>query len=201
MEPMAPEPAVRSANVGLSVEELSALTRAMTGMAPSAEIMAGLRDLVVADPTVLTSVVRCLLLGPDAMAALAALARRWDRPRSGPAPEVSVFRCEGDVWAIGFDGTIVRLRDVRGFRYLARLLAEPGQPVHVQDLVASCAGRSRRAVRPEQARLSVTKAIRAALTRLATAHPALATHLSATVRRGQYCVYLPDPRHPIQWLT
>jgi len=30
-------------------------------------------------------------------------------------------------------------------------------------------------------------------------HPDLGRHLRATVRRGYYCVYLPDPRTPIAW--
>jgi tetratricopeptide (TPR) repeat protein len=44
------------------------------------------------------------------------------------------FRREGDTWAIDYDGTAVRLRDAKGLRYLARLLARPGQEIHVADL-------------------------------------------------------------------
>lgn len=51
----------------------------------------------------------------------------------------------------------------------------------------------------ERARLSVTKAIKVALSRIDAQNPALGAHLNATVRRGYYCVYLPDPRHPIVW--
>ncbi len=51
----------------------------------------------------------------------------------------------------------------------------------------------------ERARISVTRAIRAALERLAVEMPPLARHLEATVRTGTYCSYTPDPRAPITW--
>jgi tetratricopeptide (TPR) repeat protein len=47
----------------------------------------------------------------------------------------NVFRREGDYWLVVFEGQIVRLRDMRGMRYLARLLANPGRDFHVVDLV------------------------------------------------------------------
>jgi tetratricopeptide (TPR) repeat protein len=47
----------------------------------------------------------------------------------------SVFRREGEYWSVVFEGQIVRLRDMRGVRYLARLLAYPGREFHVVDLV------------------------------------------------------------------
>ena len=47
----------------------------------------------------------------------------------------NVFRREGDYWSVVFEGQIVRLRDMRGIRYLARLLANPGREFHVVDLV------------------------------------------------------------------
>jgi tetratricopeptide (TPR) repeat protein len=47
----------------------------------------------------------------------------------------SVFRREGEYWSVVFEGQTVRLRDVRGIRYLARLLANPGREFHVVDLV------------------------------------------------------------------
>ena len=54
-----------------------------------------------------------------------------DRP-DGP----NVFRLEGDFWTVAFDGRTVRVRDLKGMRYLSRLLAEPGREFHVLDLVA-----------------------------------------------------------------
>jgi hypothetical protein len=61
-------------------------------------------------------------------------------------------------------------------------------------------GRDRQAAsHAERARLNVTRAIRAAMANLARANPSLGRHLSATVRTGRYCSYIPDPRAPITW--
>lgn len=51
----------------------------------------------------------------------------------------------------------------------------------------------------ERARVSVTRAIRAALDRVTAESPALGRHLDATVHIGTYCSYTPDPRVPIAW--
>jgi class 3 adenylate cyclase len=60
--------------------------------------------------------------------------------------------------------------------------------------------RGRRAAdHAERARLAVTKAVKSALQRLAAVHPRLAAHLQATVGRGYFYVYTPDPRTPITW--
>jgi hypothetical protein len=61
-------------------------------------------------------------------------------------------------------------------------------------------GRDRRAAsHAERARLNATRAIRAAMAKLAEVNPALGRHLAATVRTGRYCCYTPDPRVPITW--
>jgi tetratricopeptide (TPR) repeat protein len=57
-----------------------------------------------------------------------------------PAASVNVFRREGDYWSVSFDGHTVRVRDLKGMRYLARLLADPGREYHVLDLVAAETG-------------------------------------------------------------
>jgi tetratricopeptide (TPR) repeat protein len=57
-----------------------------------------------------------------------------------PAGSVNVFRREGDYWSVIFDGHTVRVRDRKGMRYLARLLADPGREYHVLDLVAAETG-------------------------------------------------------------
>ena len=51
----------------------------------------------------------------------------------------------------------------------------------------------------ERARVNVTRAVRRALTELEGAHPALAKHLSATIRTGLACSYTPDPRNAPRW--
>ena len=50
---------------------------------------------------------------------------------------VNVFRREGDYWTVIFDESTVRVRDLKGMHYLARLLADPGREYHVLDLVAA----------------------------------------------------------------
>src|SRR5262245_18885614 len=66
------------------------------------------------------------------------------------------------------------------------------------ELLEAMRGR-RAANHAERARIVVTKAVKSALHRLAAVHPRLAAHLQATVRRGYFCVYMPDPRMPITW--
>jgi len=51
----------------------------------------------------------------------------------------------------------------------------------------------------ERARLSVSRAIKAALSQIADKHLALARHLSSTIRTGVFCCYHPDPGLPISW--
>jgi len=57
-----------------------------------------------------------------------------------PAAHDNVFRREGDYWSVMFEERTVRVRDLKGMRYLARLLADPGREFHVLDLVAAEAG-------------------------------------------------------------
>jgi hypothetical protein len=58
-----------------------------------------------------------------------------------PDPDLNMFRREGDYWSVVFEGHTVRVRDLKGMRYLARLLAHPGRDFHVLDLVAAETGR------------------------------------------------------------
>ena len=57
-----------------------------------------------------------------------------------PLASLNVFRREGDYWLVNFEGHTVRVRDLKGMRYLARLLADPGREYHVLDLVAAETG-------------------------------------------------------------
>lgn len=62
------------------------------------------------------------------------------------------------------------------------------------------AGRSRPfASDSERARVSVTRVIKAALSRIGEESPELKHHFASTVRTGTYCSYNPDPRLPIRW--
>jgi hypothetical protein len=51
----------------------------------------------------------------------------------------------------------------------------------------------------ERARVSATRAIRAALGRIGKALPELGAHLDRSVSTGTYCSYRPDPHHVPQW--
>jgi tetratricopeptide (TPR) repeat protein len=55
----------------------------------------------------------------------------------GPGSAPNVFRREGDYWSLAFDGDTIRLHDLRGLAYLARLLGDPGREFHAADLVAA----------------------------------------------------------------
>jgi tetratricopeptide (TPR) repeat protein len=59
-----------------------------------------------------------------------------DRTDEQPASDVSLLR-EGDYWSFVFEGRTLRMRDLKGMRYLAQLLAHPGREFHALDLVAA----------------------------------------------------------------
>ena len=51
----------------------------------------------------------------------------------------------------------------------------------------------------ERARVSVSRVIKAALTRIGEHSPELKHHFASTIRTGTYCSYNPDPRLPMRW--
>jgi hypothetical protein len=85
---------------------------------------------------------------------LGARTARWagnDIPPAGAVPQVTapaggaagvptgeaVFRRDGEVWTLAYAGRAVRLRDAKGLRDLAALLACPGRELAVHELVGS----------------------------------------------------------------
>ena len=60
-----------------------------------------------------------------------------DRPCRRPARSRSTatFRLEGEYWTIAYRDATFRLHDAKGLGYIHRLLAVPGQELHVLDLV------------------------------------------------------------------
>jgi tetratricopeptide (TPR) repeat protein len=72
----------------------------------------------------------------------AAASGRRDRQSAGALPsssrhdDRSIFRRQSDHWFVAFDGHSARVRDLKGFRYIARLLAKPGRELHACDLAA-----------------------------------------------------------------
>lgn len=67
---------------------------------------------------------------------------RLIRPRSKSSDVVDRARIagemnlQGDHWTIGFEGSLSVLGDMKGLRYLSRLLDAPGREMHVMDLVS-----------------------------------------------------------------
>ena len=127
---------------------------------------------------------------------------------SGSAPWETVFRKEGQFWTIVYQDRILRLRDTKGLRYIARLLLHPGTrfPARLlmQELLSELPPDLQSTPSPdpnedERARLGVTKRIKAALKVIEAHHPALGYHLSTAVKTGANCVYSPDPSQPIVW--
>src|SRR5262249_15116292 len=46
----------------------------------------------------------------------------------------NLFCREGEYWTVRYEGSVARVKDVKGLRYLARLLAHPGREFHAADL-------------------------------------------------------------------
>jgi hypothetical protein len=71
----------------------------------------------------------------------------------------------------------------------------------VTELAGALRGGGGAASDAERARVAVTKALKTAQEKIAATHPELAAHLAATLRRGVFCSYTPDPAHPVEWET
>ena len=72
--------------------------------------------------------------------------RRWICRSAVDAPSVTphgVFSADGDMRTIGWGTTSAVVRDLKGYRYVARLLAEPDREFHAADLVRMEAGSDR----------------------------------------------------------
>jgi hypothetical protein len=61
-------------------------------------------------------------------------------PAGESSSGLSVFRREGEYFTIAFDGDAFRLRESKGLRFLAMLLASPGREFHALDLIAAGSG-------------------------------------------------------------
>jgi AAA ATPase domain len=76
-------------------------------------------------------------LGTDALLNEAERLRELEAGTAvGAGAQGSAFRREGEYWTVVYEGSLVRLRDSKGLRYLATLLANPGREFHVVDLEA-----------------------------------------------------------------
>ena len=59
-----------------------------------------------------------------------------DSEQAGREVSGEVFHCEGEYWTIAYQGTVCRVKDTLGLRYLASLLGSPHRQIHVLELVA-----------------------------------------------------------------
>ena len=62
---------------------------------------------------------------------------RQEAPPPLPETRDAVFRQEGDYWTLAYQGSVCRLKDLKGLHYLAFLLARPGEDCHVVGLVTA----------------------------------------------------------------
>jgi eukaryotic-like serine/threonine-protein kinase len=79
---------------------------------------------------------------------VAALVPATDRTPQTSRPEAR-FQCEGEFWTIAYGGEAFSLRDVKGLRYIALLLAAPGTDLHVLELVSAAEAPPDRPARAE----------------------------------------------------
>ena len=82
---------------------------------------------------------RCDRLGAALLAARARTERARVRTETGGDGGGNVFRRDGDTWTLAFGGRSVPLRDAKGLRDLAVLLAAPGREVAATELIAGVA--------------------------------------------------------------
>src|SRR5260370_30912896 len=54
-------------------------------------------------------------------------------------PEQGIFRKEGEYWTVGYGNRALRLKDTKGFAFLALLLRHPGTEFHVLGLAGGVA--------------------------------------------------------------
>jgi hypothetical protein len=80
-----------------------------------------------------------VLLAARARAELVRVRTGQGRTPPGDGSSTNVFRREGDTWTLAFGGRSVPLRDAKGLRDLAILLATPGREVAATELVAGVA--------------------------------------------------------------
>jgi pimeloyl-ACP methyl ester carboxylesterase len=161
----AAEPKGLAVRVGVHTGECELADAGVHGVA----VHVGARILELADPgqILVSSTVRDLVAGSGIrfgegrdveLAGMPGTSRVFPVLRHGASPEAvrrsaveqaNLFRRDGEYWTVGHRGLVVALRDSKGLRDLARLLAEPGREFHVLDLMAD--GTGTRSIPPSQA--------------------------------------------------
>jgi AAA ATPase-like protein len=109
---------------------------------------------------------------------------------------VALLERTGDAWRVGAEPTVTLVRHSKGMSQLATLLAAPGVPFPAVDLVG-CDGSDTSDA--ERARVNVTRALRAAIRRIAEHDPGLGRELGAAVRTGSSPRFEPRPLDGTRW--
>ena len=135
-----------------------------------------------------------------------------DRATPGGSPQATtaqLFSLEGEYWTIACEGTVFRLRDGKGLRYLAHLLRNPGVEIPARQLlsITAAAGAAVSASSAdekghpaaERARSTVSKRIRGAVEKIEVYHPGLGSYLRVTIKTGHACSYVPERGPMIRW--
>jgi hypothetical protein len=162
---------------------------------------------------------------PPTCLLILSLPEAYRRSAEAPAEEIeksrNIFRKEGDVWRIVYDGEEKSIKHIKGLSYLAILIRNPKRSLHVFDLVIEVGdspyteqienfkqmGREKweeeglSLTRPKEladkARKAVSIAIRRSLESIEKKHPALGRHLKNSIKTSYSCSYNPDK--PISW--
>jgi hypothetical protein len=115
----------------------------------------------------------------DAVVAFAGAGRQRREASRGNATEAVLWR-DGEVWTLRFGGRQALLKDAKGMGDLARLLARPGEAVHVLEILGGVRPRGAARAEPTLDR----KALASYRTRLADIEEALGEAASEP-RRAQ----------------
>jgi non-specific serine/threonine protein kinase len=103
-----------------------------------------------------------------------------------------------------------RLNELRQDLNEAERLNDPQRKTEAQNEVQAIAdylasaiglgGRNRKTSSDaERARCAVTKSIRKAIQKIGAAIPSLGYHLTARIKTGYFCSYVPHPERPVNW--
>lgn len=158
----------------------------------------------------------CLLI----LALPEAYRRSAEIPTDEMAKSRNIFRKEGDVWRIVYDGEEKSIKHTKGLSYLAILLRNPRRSLHVFDLIQEVGGSpysdqieifkqmdrekweeeglslSRPKELVDKARKAVHIAIQRSLKKIKKEHPALGQHLKNSIKISYSCSYTPNKPTP-----
>ncbi|HEY6298209.1 MAG TPA: AAA family ATPase [Candidatus Binatus sp.] len=65
---------------------------------------------------------------------------RQEHPEDAQGP--AIFRREGEYWTVAYEGKTWRLKDAKGYHYIAHLLGRPGEEIRALDLATGSGGAS-----------------------------------------------------------